>query len=77
MAQDVEEAYNSIDLGEATLAQKQKVSEALKEIYMELGTEGTELLTTVLNKAITDGIDPDIIIDALNQVDWTAPDAMG
>jgi hypothetical protein len=77
MAQDVEEAYNSIDLGKATLAQKQKVSEALKEIYMELGTEGTELLTTVLNKAITDGIDPDIIIDALNQVDWTAPDAMG
>ena len=77
MAQNVEEAYNSIDLGEATLAQKQKVSEALKKIYMELGTEGTELLTTVLNKAITDGIDPDIIIDALNQVDWTAPDAMG
>jgi hypothetical protein len=50
---------------------------ALNEAYSHLGAVGTKALEEILNNAITNGIDPEKIINAIDAIDWSAPDAMG
>ena len=68
---------NDIDLTQFTIAVQQKLMGALNEAYSHLGKVGTEALEEILNNAITEGIDPEKIINAIDAIDWSAPDAMG